>query len=139
MPDFWGWQTCTEFAFYQTCDVDSTCMYTRGLDLLEDEMSFCGTDFKIPMSLVYQNVKQTNIETGSDHPAGSRVLWVNGEVDPWHGLSVLHDLSPSMPAIWVKGASHHAWTHPSSDCTQDTVIKARADIRAQVEKWLAEE
>ena len=111
-------------------------MYTRGLDLLEDEMAFCQTDFKIPMALVEQNVAQTNVRTGSDHPAGSRVLWVNGEVDPWHGLSVLKPLSPSMPAIWVKGASHHAWTHPSPDCTQDTVIKARADIRAQVEQWL---
>ena len=138
MPDFWGWQTCTEFAFYQTCDVASTCMYTRGLDLLENEMAFCQTDFNIPMSLVEQNVAQTNVRTGSDHPAGSRVLWVNGEVDPWHGLSVLKPLSASMPAIWVKGASHHAWTHPSPDCTQDTVIKARADIRTQVEQWLSE-
>jgi len=139
MPDFWGYQTCTEFAFYQTCDVGSDCMYTQGLDLLADEESFCQSEFKIPEVLVKANVDDTNTFYGGDHPAGTRVLWVNGEVDPWHGLSVLKNLSAEMPAIWVPGASHHAWTHPSADCTQDTVIKARKQIRDQVTKWLAEE
>ena len=139
MPMFWGWQTCTQFAFYQTCDIGSKCMYTKGLDLLEDEAKFCQTIFNIPLSLVEENVRDTNVRTGSDHPSGSRVLWVNGEVDPWHGLSVLKSLSSSMPAIWVPGASHHAWTHPSSDCTQETVKQARMQIRAQVDKWLKED
>lgn len=133
--DFWSWQTCTEFGFYQTCDVGSKCMYTRGLDLLADEMSFCKDKFHIEPSTVQENINQTNLYYGSDTPSGSRVLWVNGEVDPWHGLSVNTAL-PGQPILYVKGASHHAWTHPLSDCSQQTVLDARKTIRDQVADWL---
>ena len=136
--NFWGWQTCTEFGFYQTCDVGSRCMYTQGLDLLVDEMSFCETDFKISKDTVVANINQTNLYYGSDTPSGSRVLWVNGEVDPWHGLSVLTAL-PNQPVLWVKGASHHAWTHASSDVSQQTVRDARTTIRKQVQSWLKDD
>eukprot|EP00939_MAST-03C_sp_MAST-3C-sp1_P000391 g391.t1 len=137
IPDFWGWQTCTEFGFYQTCDVGSQCFFTQGLDLLADEIEFCETEFSISADLVAENVRQSNLRYGSDHPDGTRVLWVNGEVDPWHGLSVLKPLSSSMPAIWVPGASHHAWTHPSMPTDQKSVVEARAKIRKQVSEWLA--
>lgn len=30
VPDYWGYQTCTEFAFYQTCEVGSNCFFTQG-------------------------------------------------------------------------------------------------------------
>jgi hypothetical protein len=30
LPDFWGYQTCTEFAFYQTCEKGSACFFTQG-------------------------------------------------------------------------------------------------------------
>jgi pimeloyl-ACP methyl ester carboxylesterase len=136
--DLWSWQTCNEFGFYQTCDIGSRCMYTQGLDLLVDEMAFCETDYKIATATVQANINQTNLYYGSDTPVGSRVLWVNGQVDPWHGLSVNTAL-PGMPILYVKGASHHAWTHPMSDCSQQTVLDARAAIRKQVTAWLAEE
>ena len=136
--DLWSWQTCNEFGFYQTCDIGSQCMYTRGLDLLVDEMSFCMADYKISKETVEENINQTNLNYGSDTPSGSRVLWVNGQVDPWHGLSVNTAL-PGMPILYVKGASHHAWTHPLSDCSQQTVLDARQAIRSQVTAWLQEE
>merc|ERR1719199_2273266 len=60
VPDYWGYQTCTEFAFYQTCDVGSDCMYTQGLDLLADEEAFCMSEFKIPKDLIKANVDDTN-------------------------------------------------------------------------------
>lgn len=136
--NLWSWQTCNEFGFYQTCDVGSKCMYTQGLDLLVNEMSFCETDYKINKETVQANINQTNLYYGSDKPVGSRVLWVNGEVDPWHGLSVNTAL-PGMPLLYVKGASHHAWTHPLSDCSQQTVLDARQTIRNQVTQWLKED
>jgi hypothetical protein len=33
-------------------------------------------------------------------------------------------------------ASHHAWTHPLSACSQQTVLDARKTIRDQVADWL---
>ena len=45
--DYWGWQTCTEFGFYQTCEVGSRCFFTQGLNLLPDDDGFCAADYGI--------------------------------------------------------------------------------------------
>ncbi len=69
------------------------------------------------------------------------MLWVNGEVDPWHALSVLvppHGDKENMPTIWVKGASHHFWTHPSLPTDSSEIVRARQDIRSKVGEWLAQ-
>mmetsp|Transcript_97031 Transcript_97031/g.256396 ORF Transcript_97031/g.256396 Transcript_97031/m.256396 type:complete len:474 (+) Transcript_97031:2-1423(+) len=134
----WAWQTCTEFGFYQTCVQGSQCFYTQGLATLDEEMSFCGSMFNIPNDVVTSNIAYSNAYYGADHPQGSRVLYVNGEVDPWHANSINAPLAPELPALYVAGASHHAWTHPSVKSDQDSVVAVRAKIRAIVGKWLAE-
>merc|ERR1711965_643003 len=55
-----------------------------------------------------------------------------GDVDPWHGLSILAPLSPELPALLVSGASHHAWTHPSLPTDQPSVVAARKAVRRQL-------
>lgn len=44
---------------------------------------------------------------------GSRVMFPNGEIDPWHALGVLHSMGPDLPALYVSGMglipSHLAW------------------------------
>ena len=65
------------------------------------------------------------------------MLYPNGEVDPWHGLSVLTSPSPGIPVLWVPGSSHHAWTHPKLATDQASVVAARESIRAQVTAFLA--
>mmetsp|Transcript_66487 Transcript_66487/g.172487 ORF Transcript_66487/g.172487 Transcript_66487/m.172487 type:complete len:539 (+) Transcript_66487:88-1704(+) len=134
----WAWQTCTEFGFYQTCEVGSKCFYTQGLATLEEEMAFCQEDFGLSKEVVAANIAYSNAYYGADHPEGSRVFYVNGEVDPWHANSINAALSPELPALYVPGASHHAWTHPSLLSDQDSVVQARAAIRKQVEAFLQE-
>ena len=34
---------------------------------------------------------------------GSRVIFLNGEIDPWHALGVLETLTPALPAYYIKG------------------------------------
>eukprot|EP00658_Telonema_sp_P-2_P037547 TRINITY_DN2699_c0_g1_i1.p1 TRINITY_DN2699_c0_g1~~TRINITY_DN2699_c0_g1_i1.p1 ORF type:complete len:518 (-),score=124.16 TRINITY_DN2699_c0_g1_i1:465-2018(-) len=136
--DYWGYQTCTEFGFYQTCELGSNCFYTQGLVLLEDMMAFCTSDFGIANESVAEAIAATNKFYGADHPNATRVFYPNGDVDPWHGLSKL-TASPGLPVLMVSGASHHAWTHPSAPTDQESVIAARATIRAQVSTWLNQE
>jgi len=136
--DYWGYQTCTEFGFYQTCELGSDCFYTQGLDLLSDEAAFCQSEFGIPVASVRKAIDATNAHYGAAHPAATRIMYPNGDVDPWHGLSILESPGPELPVLMVAGASHHAWTHPTLSSDQSTVVAARAAIRSQVSAWLAE-
>lgn len=112
-------------------------MFTQGLSSLSDNMAFCASSFNISSELVVRNIEQTNLEYGGRTPSGTRVLWPNGNVDPWSGLSVLKSPEPEQPVLEVEGASHHFWTHPSKDNDQQSVVDARLAIRKQVLTWLA--
>ena len=107
------------------------------LDLLEDEMGFCTTVFGIAAGDVAQNVANSNVVYGSLTPEVTRIMWPNGEVDPWHCLAVL-DVPPKsgQKTLFVDGASHHAWTHPTSDSDQMSVELARVAIRYQILLWV---
>ena len=37
----WPWQTCSEFGFYQTCEVGSRCPFAKGYVTLDESMAFC--------------------------------------------------------------------------------------------------
>lgn len=137
-PTLWAWQTCNEFGFYQTCEEGSSCFFTQGYASLDEEMGFCWEQFKISKESVADNIAKSNSFYQSDHPAASRILYVNGEVDPWRANSINVNLSAELPAFWVAGASHHAWTHPSLPTDQDSVVAVRAAIRQQVQLFLRE-
>ena len=91
----------------------------------------------INQSTQLKRIAETNAYYGGTKPSGSRIFWVNGEVDPWHGLSVLESPADEQPVLMVDGASHHAWTHPSSPDDLPSIKAARAAIRQQVMQWLA--
>eukprot|EP01139_Manchomonas_bermudensis_P010090 Amastigsp_a339948_8.p2 type:complete len:268 gc:universal Amastigsp_a339948_8:871-68(-) len=135
----WTYQTCTEFGFYQTCDPDSYCLFTSApfVDTLDSSFELCELAFGITAAENLAAIDATNAHYGGWHPNGSRVLWVNGAIDPWHGLSVLEPL-PGQPTYWVHGSSHHAWTFPPKTTDQASVIQARVAIAAQVQSWLDE-
>ena len=130
LDSFWEYQTCTEFGFYQTCDVGSACMWVQGLDTLANEIAFCPTAYNVSAAQVAANVAYSNEYYGGRSPAATCVLYVSGEVDPWQANSILTPPSPSsqLQTLWVPGASHHAWTHPSAPTDQASVIAARAVI-----------
>eukprot|EP00657_Telonema_sp_P-1_P009265 TRINITY_DN3456_c0_g1_i2.p1 TRINITY_DN3456_c0_g1~~TRINITY_DN3456_c0_g1_i2.p1 ORF type:complete len:454 (+),score=116.90 TRINITY_DN3456_c0_g1_i2:66-1427(+) len=88
--DYWGYQTCTEFGFYMTCEVGSKCFYTQGLVLLEDMMSFCTSEFGIKQEDVGKAIEDTNRFYGADHPNATRIFYPNG-------LSLIHISEPTRP------------------------------------------
>merc|ERR1712241_995258 len=104
----WDYQTCTEFGFYQTCELNSTCMFVRGLVDLKHMLSVCD-QFKISRSDVEKAIATTNDFYGALKPIdpsgklGSCVMWINGEVDPWSELSVLGSPVAEQPILYVDG------------------------------------
>merc|ERR1712232_1168667 len=129
----WDYQTCTEFGFYQTCELNSTCMFVRGLVDLEYMLSTCD-QFGISRSEVEKGIAATNDFHGALQPKGlygdlgSCVLWINGEVDPWSELSVLKSPGAGQPVLNVGGASHCAWIYSKDDIIQESVLQARLEI-----------
>ena len=137
----WPYQTCTQFGFYQTCEVNSQCPWTKGYITLDDEIALCQSAFSISTDLVYDNVDFSNAFYGSDSPMATRIFFANGDVDPWSGLGVNSspDGNVSDIVLLVKGSSHHAWTHPASTIVQDSVKQAKLSIQNQMKAWLLED
>jgi serine protease 16 len=138
----WTWQTCTEFAFFQTCEKDSRCPFKLDPPTMPLESYFwiCGEVFGISAETVTQSVQRSNIRYGSDAPGGTRILFPSGSVDPWIANSFTSDgFAPKWePAFVVPGASHHSWTHPPKDTDTEAVVDARKRIETRVDAWLKE-
>ena len=72
------------------------------------------------------NVAWSNTISGGRHPGVDRVLWVQGDMDPWYPLGVVE--GPNV--LMVPDASHHFWTHVAKDSDQPSVKHARRLIKA---------
>jgi hypothetical protein len=136
----WFYQTCTEWGFYQTCETDSNCPYTRGLHTLDADFAMCEAAFGISSEDVQKQIDAATARYGGENIQATRILYPSGEVDPWNANSVLVSPPNSVdePTLWVLGASHHFWTHPSLPTDSDDVVQARKVIWNQVTEWLQE-
>jgi len=115
----WLWQTCTEMGFYQTCHLNSTCPYGKGYHSVDLDLEICKRVFGIDADRVARNVQDTLDYYGGWDMKATRILSVNGKVDPWSALSLNvkkdshtgdHDQT-ALPTLWSNEASHHFWTH----------------------------
>ena len=157
----WLYQTCNEFGFYQTCNVGSTCPYGRGFHLIERDLEFCQIVFGIdtvtqnvassleyyggwklsPSSEAQENESNTSgphlSVGGSENTASNRIIFVNGDVDPWTELAVTETSNGDVEnTVMVPGASHHFWTHEIKDTDDKAVVAARQAIYDTVSEWL---
>ncbi|XP_053123064.1 thymus-specific serine protease [Hemicordylus capensis] len=130
----WYFQTCTEFGYYQTCE-EPACPFSR-LMTLKPQLDLCWQVFNISPDSVQEAVSFTNEYYGADHPKASRVLFVNGDIDPWHALSVLKNQSLSEVAILINGTAHCANMSPSQPFDPLPLVEARQRITSQVGIWL---
>lgn len=133
----WLYQTCSEWGFYQTCNKGSRCPYTQGLHTIDFDFAICKAAFDIDSDAVVSQIKNTLSIYGGDNIQSSRIMFNNGEIDPWHANSVLKSPNAQEPTQWVPAASHHFWTHPSLPTDQPEVVAARQKIWVQVNAWLA--
>ncbi|XP_060639774.2 thymus-specific serine protease-like [Anolis sagrei] len=130
----WIYQTCTEFGYFQTCE-DPACPFSRLVNL-RFQMDVCKQVFNISDRNAQEAVSFTNEYYGADHPKASHVLFVNGDVDPWHVLSVLKDQSLSELAIVINGTAHCANMDSPLPTDPLPLVEARKKITSQVGEWL---
>lgn len=133
----WLWQTCTEFGFYQTCE-DEHCPYASSYHRIDIDLEICKVAFNVMD--VYENIEASiNYYGGLDVNGGSRVLFINGDVDPWSALGLLNSTDRELPAVVVPGASHHAWTHSIRATDSKEIADARETIYSTVTCWLGDQ
>ncbi|XP_066494796.1 thymus-specific serine protease [Tiliqua scincoides] len=130
----WFFQTCTEFGYYQTCE-NSSCPFSQFMTL-QYSLDICKQVFNISSGSIQEAVSFTNDDYGADHPKASHVLFVNGDIDPWHALGVLKNQSHSEVAILINGTAHAADMMPSSPADPLPLVEARRRINFQVGTWL---
>jgi hypothetical protein len=53
----WPYQTCTEWGFYQTCELGSRCPFTQGYNNLTQSVAMCQLMFGIKEDAVQEQVK----------------------------------------------------------------------------------
>lgn len=136
----WLYQTCNEWGFYQTCEVGTACPYTQGLHTPVVDLDICLQAFSFTEEQVKRSISAANTRYGGAvNFQATRILFPNGEVDPWKAGGVLTSPPNSQeePVLLVKGASHHFWTHPSLPTDSAEVNAARQVIWKQVDEWLA--
>lgn len=145
----WTYQTCSEFGFYQTCDPATDCIFTSSphLNTLDSYYDQCEKAFGITGIQVEAAVSASNVWSGGWHPGSARVLYINGQVDPWRSQSVLPDnteygkvvavgaADSGISALMVEGSSHHYWTHTTIQ-PDPPILAARASVNSQLAAWL---
>ncbi|KAG5837339.1 hypothetical protein ANANG_G00238230 [Anguilla anguilla] len=133
----WLYQTCTEFGYYQTCE-NASCPFSRMLTL-QAQTVLCPLLFGVSQSSLASNVAFTNKYYGGDHPLTHRVLYVNGDIDPWHALSMLRNGTAKADkdrAILIGGTAHCADMSSARSGDPPTLTEARREIEMHVASWL---
>ena len=81
---YWGFQTCNEFGFYQTCEKGSRCFYAQGYTGFSGSAAehkpnaFCQTAFDISEAATNRSIVESNQFYGALLANASRILWPNG-------------------------------------------------------------
>ncbi|XP_075399608.1 thymus-specific serine protease-like [Tenrec ecaudatus] len=130
----WLYPTCTEFGFYITC-AGPACPFSQ-LPTLPSQLSLCEQVFGLSISSVSQAVEQTNCYYGGQSPRATHVLFVNGDSDPWHVLSVTQSLGPLESALLIPNASHCLDMAPERASDAPSLRLARQKIFQQLQTWL---
>ncbi|XP_034557449.1 thymus-specific serine protease-like [Notolabrus celidotus] len=99
----------------------------------------CPKVFGISQHSLPGRIAFTNTYFGGDNASTKRVLYVNGGVDPWRELSVLHDRSEGgeeVQSIFIKDTAHCADMMSSRVSDRRSLRTAREEIKKHVSSWL---
>jgi len=139
--NYWGWQCCTEYGFYQTCEEGTECFYTQGLVSFSNQDhqpdDYCSSQFGINREQTKAWTTANDARWTSSVANATKIMWVNGDLDPWHALSNLASPGEEQPVVWpVKGAHHCAWMSAAAEDDQQSIKDARAAVYKQVSEWV---
>jgi len=132
----WTYQSCNEFGYFQSTDSDNQPF--GDLVPIEYWTRQCNDIFGVEFD-VDDRVAQTNlIYGGRDLPASgaTNILFVNGNIDPWHSLSVTKSISDSVKAILIDGTAHCRNISPPGPNDPPGLEAAQKETLKIIGQWL---
>jgi len=131
----WVYQTCFEFGYFQTTDganqpFGNLVPLSYYTDLCRDVY---GLEF------VPSRIDDTNTYYGGHSiPANgpTNILFVNGEIDPWHSLGITWDISPTLLHILIDDTAHCANVLPNDPSDPADLRAARQLTSKIIGTWL---
>ncbi|XP_076817860.1 lysosomal Pro-X carboxypeptidase-like isoform X1 [Clavelina lepadiformis] len=70
--------------------------------------------------------------------SASNIIFLNGDLDPWHVGGILEDVSQTVISIKMWGAAHHLDLRHGNKHDPISVIEARHTEMMHIKKWIAE-
>ncbi|GBP68071.1 Thymus-specific serine protease [Eumeta japonica] len=132
----WAYQKCSEFSFAKSTTSDRQ-PFTKNIPI-ETFYKICIECFGPTHDErhIELAVNRTNAYFGGKRPRVKNVIFVNGELDPWHTLGVLEDLGPDVPAVFIPQASHCAEMKPDKPGDSKALITARKYVKNVIKRWI---
>jgi hypothetical protein len=112
-------------------------LFQQGLHVVEVDLDICSKAFGVAPKQVVYDIQHALAAYGGSNIQSSRIMFPNGQIDPWQANGVLSSPNADEPTLMVEGASHHFWTHPTLPTDPAPVREAREAIWNQVSAWLA--
>ncbi|XP_066273343.1 putative serine protease F56F10.1 [Branchiostoma lanceolatum] len=135
----WIYQTCTEFGFYQTSDSPNQ-PFGDGFPLsfsLQQCSDIYGPQFN--QSTLMEGIKRTNTNYGALKIAGTKIVFPNGSIDPWHALGITKNPEGTdLHAVYIKGTAHCANMYPARFGDPPELAQARETIKGHIQNWLSQ-
>ncbi|KAI0226576.1 hypothetical protein L0F63_000419, partial [Massospora cicadina] len=122
----WTYQTCTEFGYWQTASTYPTRSKFLTVDWFNN--FYCRPPFFTP-AIGPPNPLKINREHQGKQINTTRILFTNGQLDPWSALSPTCPLDSHLKGcIVIPNATHVNDLPPQSDFDSVHLIKARVRI-----------
>lgn len=138
----WVWQTCNEFGYFQSSDASATQQPFGNQFPVGFSTQQCVDIYGVDAASVGAAIKKTNDFYGGLSYTGERVIFVNGDIDPWHKLSLNQgETSPQtdkdVSGVLIHGTAHCANMYPASEHDVAGLTAARASVTAALKRFLA--
>lgn len=134
-PSAWAWsyQACTEILYFPATNNVTDMFPPRPWDLA-NVTAYCQARWNVTPRIGWTSLSLG----GADIEWGSRIIFSNGMLDPWHGGGFMQSLSDSLIAVHLVDGAHHLDLRSSNPLDPPSVSEARAKEANILRKWLDE-
>lgn len=132
----WTYQTCTEFSYFPSTSSNKHA-FTDNIHM-ELFYKWCTSLFgpEFDKDKISDGVQETNNFYGGLKPNVTKVIFVNGDLDPWHRLGVLEDISYDAPAKVIPHVSHCRDLFSNRRGDPQELREARRYVKYLIKKWI---